>query len=155
MAKSNIRPITIEPFLPKDLKRLIHIFRLNVPEYFAPKEEKDFLTYLDSYSDNYFSITKNGIVIGGAGYKIDQENQVASISWIFIDPTYKGHGVGKYMVNYLLELFSKKENLRVLIVETSQHGYKFFGSFGFTTVKKEKDYWGRGLDLYKMEMVIQ
>ncbi|MBO6525264.1 MAG: GNAT family N-acetyltransferase [Balneolaceae bacterium] len=142
----------ITPFHPNDLKKLIYIFRLNVPEFFAPNEEVDFIHYLNSYSRNYFSVRYNGILIGGAGYKFDREDYTCSISWIFLHPEYSGNGIGSYMVNFLLELFSREEALKVIRVETSQFGYKFFGSFGFSIVKKKKNYWGKGLDLYRMEM---
>ncbi len=152
VAEINNSSLVITPFHLKDLKKLIYIFRLNVPEYFASKEEADFIHYLNSYSGNYFSVRYNGILIGGAGYKIEKEKHAYSISWIFLHPDYTGNGIGSYMVNFLLELFSREEALKVIRVETSQFGYKFFGSFGFSTVKKEKDYWGEGLDLYRMEM---
>ena len=30
--------------------------------------------------------------------------------------------------------------------------YRFFEKFGLVLIKTEKDYWGKGLDLYWMEM---
>jgi ribosomal protein S18 acetylase RimI-like enzyme len=143
---------TIRQFNPKDLNRLLYVFRLNVPEYFAPTEEIDFKDYIQQYPDKYFTILCNEVIAGGAGYKVNMKEEAGAISWIFLHPDYLGKGIGEHAVNFLLNILKKREDVRILRAETSQFGYKFFGSFGFMTVKTEKNYWGKGLDLYRMEM---
>jgi ribosomal protein S18 acetylase RimI-like enzyme len=144
--------LSVRKFRPEDLKKLLYIFRLNVPEFFAPHEEVDFKKYLETNRDSYFSITNNGNIIGGAGYKINSSELLGSVSWIFLDPDHTGKGIGKKVVSFLLKIFTDFKDVVILRAETSQHGVSFFGSLGFTTVKKQKDYWGMGLDLYRMEM---
>ncbi len=149
---NNTGIVTMKKYKESDGSRILHTFRLNIPEFFAAQEEKDFLDYLESYSGNYFSIRVHGVIVGGAGYKVDSDSAIASISWIFLHPHYTGQGIGKQVVNFLINKMRSYESIKTLRVETSQHGYEFFGSFGFTTVEKKKEYWGKGLDLYRMEM---
>ncbi len=146
--------IEIKEYQEIHFDRLLYIFRLNVPEFFDPAEEGDFRQYLDSYADQYFSIHLDEILVGGAGYKINPRERVASISWIFLHPDYSGRGGGKYAVNHLFGVFSDCNDIVSVRTETSQHGIEFFGSFGFSTIKTAKNYWGKGLDLYRMEMSI-
>jgi ribosomal protein S18 acetylase RimI-like enzyme len=44
--------------------------------------------------------------------------------------------------------------VKKLVVRTSQLAYKFFERLGYHLIRTEKDYWGKGLDLYLMEQVI-
>ncbi len=150
--QKSILQFNIDKYEDSNLRKILYIFRLNIPEYFAPSEEQDFKNYLRSDSKKYFTIRYKGHIAGGAGFRIDETGRVGSISWIFLHPDYVGNGLGKKAVTFLLELLSEMKTVEVLRTETSQHAYKFFGSFGFTTVKKEKEYWGKGLDLYRMEM---
>ncbi|MGN8226053.1 GNAT family N-acetyltransferase [Gracilimonas sp. BCB1] len=147
------RDVSLRKFCPQDLKTLLYIFRLNVPEYFEAGEETDFRNYLQLNSDTYYTILSNGLIAGGAGYRINKEEETGSITWIFLHPDYTGEGIGKYSAKFLLGILQNHENVKFLRADTSQHGYKFFGSLGFSMVKKKKDFWGRGLDLYRMEMM--
>lgn len=147
------RDVRLRKFRPQDLKTLLYIFRLNVPEYFAAGEETDFRKYLQLNSDTYYTILSNGLIAGGAGYRINKEEETGSITWIFLHPDYTGEGIGKYSAKFLLDILRTHEKVRFFRADTSQHGYKFFGALGFSIVKKKKAYWGKGLDLYRMEMM--
>ncbi len=144
--------LNISNYRQSDFKKLLYTFRLCVPEFFAPDEEQDYIDYLYSHAENYYTIRYDELIVGGAGYKVNKTDKVGSISWIFLHPDYFGKGLGKKAVFFLLKILNEIDVVKVLRTETSQHGYQFFGSFGFTIVKKKKEYWGRGLDLYRMEM---
>ncbi|WP_428236225.1 GNAT family N-acetyltransferase [Gracilimonas sp.] len=153
MESNSNRDLTLRNFSPQDLKALLYIFRINVPEYFAADEETDFRNYLLHHADTYFTILSDGIIVGGAGYRIHEKKETGSITWIFLHPDHAGKGIGKYAAHSLLEILCGHKQVKYLRADTSQHGYQFFGSLGFTFVKKEKGYWGKGLDLYQMEMM--
>ena len=132
---------------------MLYIFRLNVPECFAAGEESDFKKYVKYHNDTYYTILCSGIIAGGAGYRIDKDEETGFITWIFLHPDHAGKGIGTYSSQFLLDILRNHENVNFLRADTSQHGYKFFGSLGFSIVKKKKEYWGKGLDLYRMEMM--
>lgn len=141
----------IRPFTPADENALIGIFQLNVPQYFDPKEIEDFREYLSRRSDTYLTIEHNGRIAGGAGYDINTAHHSGSITWIFFHPDAAGHGLGKEVVAYCMKIFNADPGIEKLVVTTSQLAWKFFEKCGYQLIRTEKDYWGKGLDLYLME----
>jgi len=141
----------IRPYQSSDKKELVAIFKLNTPKYFDTMEVNDFEAYLIDHAETYLTIEYENKIVGGAGYQITDNNTVGRITWIFFHPDSAGLGLGKECVNYCLEVFKKNSTVRKLVVTTSQLAYKFFEKFGLTLIKTEKDYWGKGLDLYLME----
>lgn len=143
--------IMIQLFRPEDQTRLVEIFKLNVPKYFDKKEIKDFERYLGQNGGTYFTITQNHQIVGGIGYYVNEQDNFGRITWIFFDPEYAGNGLGKKAVNYCHEILKNDKRVEKFVVTTSQHAFRFFERFGYKMVKIEKDYWGKGLDLYEME----
>ncbi|WP_084418803.1 GNAT family N-acetyltransferase [Arenibacter certesii] len=77
------------------------------------------------------------------------------MTWIFFNLSYSGKGLGKQSVEYCLKILSKDKRVENFIVTTSQHAYKFFEKFDFSIIQNEKNYWGKGLDVYEMEKSIK
>lgn len=69
----------------------------------------------------------------------------------FFELTYASQRLGRESVEHCLKLFRKDQSVEKLIVTTSQFAYRFFEKFGYTIKRIEKEYWGKGLDLYEME----
>jgi N-acetylglutamate synthase-like GNAT family acetyltransferase len=134
-----------------DKDKLVDIFRLNVPKYFAPKEINDFEQYLTQHGETYLTIEHEGEIIGGTGYYVNISDNSGRITWIFFHPGAKGCGAGKKAVEYCMNILKADPRVNKLVVTTSQFAFGFFGKFGYELVKTEKDYWGTGLDLYLME----
>nr|WP_321227098.1 GNAT family N-acetyltransferase [uncultured Psychroserpens sp.] len=145
----------IRPYKPTDKEQLLKVFNLNVPKSFDKKEINDFLEYLEQKPETYLTIEVNNTIVGGTGYYVNEKDKSGRITWIFFDPNYSGQGLGKQSVDYCLNVLSKDKRVEKFIVTTSQLAYKFFEKFGYTINRVEKDYWGEGLDLYEMEMIIE
>jgi len=141
----------IRSFNVADQDKLIAIFMLNVPQYFAPEEVNDFEQYLSQHSETYLTIEHEGKIIGGTGYYVNISDKSGRITWIFFHPDAKGLGAGKEAVEYCINILRADPGVYKLVVTTSQFAFKFFEKFGYEVVKTEKDYWGAGLDLYLME----
>lgn len=148
------KTLVIRQYLPEDKLKLIELFKLNIPTFFDPKELIDFTNYLEQRTDTYFTLVIEKTIIGGIGNFVCEEDSSGRISWIFIHPHQTGNGYGKQAVDYSLKLLRNNSSIKTLIVETSQHAHEFFSTFGYNLVKKEKDYWGEGLDLYLMEQAV-
>ncbi len=142
----------MRPFKQTDKNRLIEIFQLNTPEFFATKEVNDFIDYLEIHSDTYLTIEHEGKIVGGTGYYVKDSDKSGRVTWIFLHPGCSGLGLGRQAVEYCLSTLKKNPSVEKFIVTTSQLVYKFFEKFGFQLIKTEKDFWAPGLDLYEMEM---
>ncbi len=145
----------IRPYKTTDEKRLLEIFTLNIPKYFAPNEIIDYKKYLQQYNSTYFTIEHQDNIVGGIGYYVKESDKSGRITWIFFDPNYSGQGLGKKAVEHCLQILKSSPKVEKLVVSTSQLAYQFFKKFDYTLVKTEKDYWGKGLDLYLMERVLK
>ena len=144
----------IRPYTELDKTRLLEIFKLNIPQYFDPKELTDFEEYLNQQSDTYLTIEIKDKIAGGIGYYVQESDQSGRITWVFFDPDYSGKGLGRQAVSHCLTILKSNPKVKKLIVTTSQLAYQFFEKFGYHLVKTEKDYWGKGLDLFLMEQEV-
>lgn len=141
----------IRPFKISDKKQLVDIFTLNTPKYFAPEEVQDFEAYLAQQGDTYFTVEHQNEIVGGVGCYVKESDKSGRITWIFFHPNSSGNGLGTKAVTHCLNMLKLNPRVEKLVVTTSQLAYKFFGKFGYKLIKTEKDYWGKGLDLYLME----
>ena len=144
----------IRPYQKKDDQQLIELIRLNIPLYFAESEEADFKEYLEKYTENYFVIEVEEKIIGAGGFNFVEEQKFVRISWDTIHPDFHGKGFGKQLTQYRIEQIKKNPIMEFIEVRTSQLAYPFYQKMGFKLDKIEKDYWAKGLDLYKMHQAI-
>jgi ribosomal protein S18 acetylase RimI-like enzyme len=142
----------IRPYSIKDKEALVKILRLNIPEFFAVSEEKDFIQYLDLYADNYFVVEENDRIIGAGGINYFEEDKLARISWDIIHPDFQGKGVGKKLTIYRINEIKKKQTVAIILVRTTQLVFRFYQKMGFALEKTKKDYWAKGFDLYQMRL---
>lgn len=143
----------IRSFKKDDEQKLYDIFRLNIPVNFAPEELQDFRKFLSANKSPYFVIMDNDQLAGGFGYVINSNRTEAAIKWIFLHPDYISKGHGRQAVDFSISQLAVLGIERVW-VETSQRADKFFASFGFLQTDYKPDYWGEGLHLVKMKLVL-
>ena len=134
---------------------MIDIFKLNTPKYFDPKEVKDLEEYLEQYAETHFVVEHENKIIGGSGYHINEAERSGQIRWIFFHPGFARKGLGKQVAEHCLAILRSDIRVEKLVITTSQMAYRFFGKLGYQLLYIEKDYWGKGLDLYMMEQKIE
>jgi len=121
----------------KDFTTLVHIFKRNTPEYFGVNEIGHFEKYLRELklnsSESYFVMEENKIITGSAGYYIYEEDKLAAITWIFFHPNYHGRGMGKMLVDFLMEKVRETKRVSQIRVRTSQKAYRFFERSDFNS----------------------
>ncbi|NOU62250.1 GNAT family N-acetyltransferase [Marinifilum caeruleilacunae] len=142
----------IRDYTKKDKQRVIELLVQNIPEYFAPSEEEDFVHYLDHELEDYFVYVEGATIIGAGGVNYFPEEKIARISWDMIDTHSQGKGVGKDLLRHRINHINKKSGIDFIEVRTSQLAYKFYEKMGFALETIEKDYWAKGFDLYQMKM---
>ncbi|MFT7589761.1 MAG: ribosomal protein S18 acetylase RimI-like enzyme [Limisphaerales bacterium] len=142
----------ISPYTAKAKPQLVEIFKTLIPKHFDPSELDTFLSYLNQNHKTYSVIKDDDDkIVGGVGYHFNAKDKSAQITWIFLDQEASGKGLGKEAVNFCMDIFKEHPIAIKSIVTTSQRAYKFFEKFGFRTIEKEKNHWGKGLHLYLME----
>lgn len=93
---------------------------------FLPRNENDFLTMIHDF--RVFEI--DGKICSSGALHLYQEQMVAEIAALVVDSGYRGHGIGKKMVSFLLEI-SKKKGIKKVVVCTTR-AEQFFKEMGFT-----------------------
>ena len=136
----------------KDQLNVIQLLRQNIPEYFDPSEERDFIKYLDTELEGYFVYEINSEIMGAGGINYFLEEKMARISWDLIAPKSHGRGIGKKLTQYRINHLKRNPKIDIITVRTSQHAYKFYEKRGFELVKITNDYWAKNFDLYIMQM---
>lgn len=142
----------IRLYTKKDREAVLSLIRLNIPDFFAIKEEADLATYLDDKLEDYFVFEKNGQLVGSGGINYFPETKTARISWDIIHPDFQGQAIGSQLTKHRIAWIKSKATFKVIIVRTSQLAYRFYEKMGFVLEKTESDFWAEGLDLYQMRM---
>ncbi len=140
----------IRPYKNNDRDELISLLRLNIPKYFDPSEEIEFIDYLDHKLEDYFVVESDHKIIGSGGVNYLLNKSEARISWDIIHPDFQGQGIGKKLTQYRIDHIRKNKTVYKIVVRTSQLAYKFYEKMGFTLEKIEKDFWAKDFDLYEM-----
>ena len=144
----------IRAFNSADRNALIEIFKLNTPQFFDKNEQKDFEDFLDKHADTYFVAEEDEKIVGCGGYYYLADKTVGRVSWDLFHPDSKGKGYGKHLVSHCIEMLKAEPIVKTLVVWTSQYAYGFYGKFGFETKEVRRNFWGPGIDLYRMELNI-
>lgn len=145
----------IRPYREADRTELIALLKLNIPQYFAPSEEEDFIEYLDQHLDNYYVVEENGQLIGSGGINYTPDGTQARISWDFLHPDFQRRGIGKQLTLHRIEQIKQNPAIRLITVRTSQLAYAFYQKLGFELERIEKDFWAEGFDLYAMKLELR
>jgi [ribosomal protein S18]-alanine N-acetyltransferase len=143
--------MNIRPYRQTDKERIIELFRLNTPAFFASEEEDELVLYLNDHAQHYFVAETGDKIIGSGGYNLFPEDETARISWDIFHPHAQGKGLGSALTNFRIEELRKTPGVKHIVVRTSQLAYRFYEKFGFTTTKIINDYWAEGFHLYHME----
>ncbi|WP_417369586.1 GNAT family N-acetyltransferase [Flavobacterium beibuense] len=143
--------VSIREYTPADKPYLIALLRLNTPRYFSPEEEQDLIDYLNNSIYKYYVLTKNENIVGAGGINLSDDLTTGILSWDFFHTDYHGKGLGSTLTRFRIQKIKEISTVTAVRVRTSQLTYKFYGKFGFKIREISKDYWAKGLDLYRME----
>ena len=146
--------IEIRPYQSDDKTACVEIFRSNQPRFFADEEFEDFVSFLNNLPCSYFCLIDDEIVIGCGGYFINEDEQVAGMAWGMVHNSRHGTGLGKLLLLYRLAQICQAGQANKIIMDTSQHTFKFFEKLGFIVTKVISDGYGAGLDRVDMELII-
>ncbi|MCJ8165916.1 GNAT family N-acetyltransferase [Pontibacter sp. E15-1] len=144
----------IRAYTPADEGELIALLQLNIPRYFHPDEESDFVAYLLQFREDYFVMEENRRIIGAGGINYVAGQPEARISWDIIHPDFQGQGIGTQLMLHRINHIKQMPTIRRITVRTSQLVYPFYEKMGFVLERTEKDFWAKGFDLYQLKMTL-
>ena len=94
----------------------------------------------------------NNDVVGVFGTWLDLKNKRGHLSWIMIDPSAHGMGIGTAMMGCVLEILNP-DKVQVIDIAASQKSAPFFTRFGAVEKSRTTEGWGPGLDRVEMELI--
>lgn len=144
--------VIIRKYEDKDLADLKEIFFSNVPQYFYEFEWPEFSDFLkDDLNEHsvYDVMLLDDKIVGSGGIALNEDN-VVHMTWGMINAAKHKTGLGKKLLTHRLNLAQQLFPEKTIGLSTTQHTFGFFEKYGFVTIDTQKDFWAKGLDLYKM-----
>ena len=137
------------------LKPCLYLFQTNTPSFFAISEEKLFQNYLARRAINYYIFFdhRNTLVACG-GYEYEIESKQIALTWGMVDSRLHNSGYGTLLTEYRIEKINTEHPQTDIILNTTQHTFKFYEQFGFQVEKITKNYYRKGLHRYDMMKII-
>jgi N-acetylglutamate synthase-like GNAT family acetyltransferase len=152
--------MVIRKYQASDRPACMTIFNSNMPTYFAASELADFLIWLDHQeqaaaspspqTDYYYVLEDNQQVMACGGFHLNPETVQATLAWGMVGQAWHGQGFGRHLLAYRIQQLRLLQPAGTLLLDTTQHTYRFFQRFGFTVTQVSRDYYAQGLDRYDM-----
>lgn len=140
----------IRAYEKSDKELVLDLFRRNTPKYFAIDEESDFIDYLENERELYYVLLHKSRVVGCGGINFNFNQALARISWDIIHPEYQNKNFGTQLLNYRIDKINSFSHIEKIMVRTSQFAFPFYEKNGFRLIEIHKNYWAKGIDMYKM-----
>lgn len=140
---------SVRPYTVADKQACLTVFDGNVPDFFDATEREEFAAFLDAPSGEYFSLEKNGAVIGCGGFAKEDRGQ-ARFTWGMVDRNCHGEGLGRLLAEYRLQAIEDAGDFLEVELFTTQIVMSFFAKLGFTVAQVEKDGFAPGMDKIQM-----
>lgn len=147
----------IRAYTNTDREACLVVFKSNVPRFFAPRELKDFISWLHLLATEktresfYYVVEKDTQCIACGGFHLDKISLKATMVWGMVHQSFHRQGIGQKLLNFRIHQIQKQEPKVRIVLDTTQHSYRFFQKLGFTVTKITHNYYAPGLDRYDME----
>jgi ribosomal protein S18 acetylase RimI-like enzyme len=133
----------------------ISVFKTNIPTFFDDSEQKLFSHYLLKKDIKYYVLFhENNQIIGSGGYAYNDNIKTVDLTWGMIDKKYHRNRFGHQLTEYRLQKIRTKYPKSDILLNTSQHTFKFYEKFGFQVKKITKNGYGKGLHKYDMIKIL-
>ncbi|MBE6362185.1 MAG: N-acetyltransferase [Lentisphaerae bacterium] len=123
--------IIVRPAVPADVDAIFELLELYTASGVVLKRSKDDIAF---YLKNFIVAEENGIVCGCCAAR-DFGHDLFEVRSLVVVPACQGKGIGKLLVNFIIDRMDKERKSWRLFTLTLQ--VKFFQSLGFSVVEKE------------------
>ena len=132
----------------------LRILDSNIPQYFTPEDQIDFLKFLNHLPGPYVVLSIQDEIVGCGGWAFNEANHLGHLTWGIIDASYHGQGLGIALLHYRLNAL-KEAGATLVRLSTTQVVEAFFQKQGFYTEKRYPNGYGHGLDRLEMKMYLK
>jgi GNAT superfamily N-acetyltransferase len=146
--------VTLTPqfraYRPGDRLACLALFDANCPRFFATDERSSYEVFLDQAPAGYDVCVVEQKVVGAFG--VLSESHGLSLRWILLAPEAQGRGLGRAIMNRVIESAAKRED-GALHIAASQESAPFFARFGAREINRTTDGWGPGM--HRVDMLLK
>ncbi|WP_372382104.1 GNAT family N-acetyltransferase [Xanthomonas sp. NCPPB 1068] len=144
----------IRTYHPDDFNACLALFDGNVPAFFSAEERPGFVRFLMHHAAawHYQVIGRAGEVIACAGYSISTDGKTASLCWGMVHSKLQRQGLGTMLLLARLEALRLRQDIKQVVLDTSQHTQAFYARFGFVVKRVVPEGYGAGLDRWDMAL---
>ena len=129
----------------------ISVFKTNTPTFFDYSEQKLFSTYLLKKNIKYYVLLNGGNqIVGSGGYAYNDKLKTVDLTWGMVDKRIHKNGFGHQLTEYRLQKIRTKYPKSDILLNTSQHTFKFYERFGFKVQTIKENGYRKGLHKYDM-----
>jgi len=121
----------IRPAAGADVDAIYNLIEIYAPKAIVLKRSRENIA---EYLGNFIVAEIDGKVVGCAALR-DFGNNLLEVRSLVIDPNYQGRGIGRKLVNYLVE--RTRQSMDSWRIFTLTYEQKFFASLGFKVVDKD------------------
>jgi len=156
----------IRPYQPADFNACLNCFESNIPTYFTRSEAADFRIWLGALGEMkdensvgvdtaYFVIVSANQIIGCGGFGLSDNCRDVVFAWGLIHRSYHNRGYGKALAEFRLNIIKERFPGADIVLDTTQHSYRFFERLGFLTEKITLNFYAADLHRYDMRFVAE
>ena len=138
------------PYSASDRHACLAIFEANCPEFFAPNERADYLSFLDGVPEHYEVCEERDFISGAFGLPGDAGGPL-TLTWILLHPQSQGRGMGSAIMQRALDIARERQSTLIHIA-ASHRSAAFFSRFGAVEKGRRKNGWGPGM--HRVDMVL-
>ena len=133
----------------QDREACLALLAANTPRHFAPQEAADFAAYLDAGPAYFRVVDEEGVVAACGGIETFPARGEAEFRWVMVLPGAQDRGLGRRLMQDSARHVLTETTIRRILVYTTPGSAGFFRKLGFAseTLRREPDYWARGLEL--------
>jgi N-acetylglutamate synthase-like GNAT family acetyltransferase len=154
--------LIIEDYQAIDRTACIDIFKSNFPLYFAPEElpllenwlnskDKNEIAYKNNKAEYFYVVKQNNKLVACGGFYINNKKQ-ACMAWGMVTNEFHKKGIGMALLTFRINQIHKNYPHYSILLDTSQHTFKFFEKMGFVVTNITQNAYGKGLHKYDMIM---
>ena len=145
--------ITFRPYTSDDRQICLDLFEANCPEFFAPNERVDYVSFLESVPDGYELCLANSQVAGAFGL-IGDGSLRRRLNWIMLDPRFHGVGAGRAIMDRVAAQ-ATSAGIQAVDIAASHKSAPFFEKCGAVTTATTESGWGPGMHRVDMELLLR
>ena len=143
--------LQFNPYHAADRSACLTLFDENCPANFAPCERDDYVTFLDSSTENYVVCLLSHRIVGAYGLYPNNTGGTA-LRWILLSTSSQGLGLGSIIMSRVTDDVRRSGRLP-LHINASHRSAPFFARFGAIETATVPDGWGPGMHRVEMRLI--